>query len=523
MKYKILCTDGFAKNGREILEKKGFEVIYCESLKHDELLKKIPPFDALIVRSSSTVSSDVMESGTNLKVVARAGVGTDNIDLAAATKRGIFVVNAPEGNSTSTAELAFGMLLALARFIPQASHAMRDGRWEKTKFKGSEIAYKTLGVIGLGRVGREVAGRAIAFKMKVMGYDPFLSKEQFESLGVIKAGLEEIYKTSDFITIHAPINKDTENLITIKELKMMKPTARVINCARGGIINENDLANALRNGIVAGAALDVFTKEPFNEPLFRDIPNCITTPHLGASTAEAQDAVAVETALSVAQFFEDGFVSSAVNLPVGDRKMLKELKNHISLSEKLGSLLSQLAAGEARKITFVTSKKCPKMLGCAAVKGLLVNIVGTNVTLVNAYLTAKERGITVAEEIIDSPDVADGSLGVRLLTKNGEFYVSGRIFPGETPKITQYNDYNIEIDSEGTILFIHNADRPGVIGKICTILGEAGINIAEMQNVRKHKGAEALTIIGIDEKLSDKTLNGISKIAGIISVKQIKL
>ena len=342
-------------------------------------------------------------------------------------------------------------------------------------------------------------------------------------MGVIKAGLEKIYKISDFITIHAPINKDTENLITIKELKMMKPTARVINCARGGIINENDLADALRNGIVAGAALDVFTKEPFNEPLFRDIPNCITTPHLGASTAEAQDAVAVETALSVAQFFEDGFVSSAVNLPVGDRKMLKELKNHISLSEKLGSLLSQLAAGEARKITFVTSKKCPKMLGCAAVKGLLVNIVGTNVTLVNAYLTAKERGITVAEEIIDSPDVADGSLGVRLLTKNGEFYVSGRIFPGETPKITQYNDYNIEIDSEGTILFIHNADRPGVIGKICTILGEAGINIAEMQNVRKHKGAEALTIIGIDEKLSDKTLNGISKIAGIISVKQIKL
>lgn len=305
MTYKILCTDGFASSGVETLRKNpNFEVMFEKSLSHEDLLAKIPAFDALIVRSASKVSADVIEAGKNLKIIARAGVGTDNIDVSAAQKRGIEVVNAPAGNAISTAELAFALMLSLSRHIVCAASLMRQGVWEKKKFMGSQLAYKTLGVIGMGRIGREIAKRARAFDMRVLGSDPYIDEKVFKEFGVTKCELNELCGEADYITIHTPLSKDTENLITMKELSNMKKTVRIINCARGGIVNEGDLAKALKEGVIAGAALDVFTKEPYDESIFNGMDNVVLTPHLGASTHEAQDAVAVEAAIAVQNFLE---------------------------------------------------------------------------------------------------------------------------------------------------------------------------------------------------------------------------
>ncbi|PIR18067.1 MAG: hypothetical protein COV46_01780 [Deltaproteobacteria bacterium CG11_big_fil_rev_8_21_14_0_20_49_13] len=314
MKHKILCTDGFAEAGLTELKKSAsLDVVFERSLSHEDLIKKVPSFDGLIVRSASTVSRDVIEAGKNLKIVVRAGVGTDNIDIGAATKHGVLVANAPAGNATSAAELTFAMILSLARWIPQAASSMAEGEWEKKKFQGVELAGKTVGIIGLGRIGRAVAKRAIAFNMNIVGFDPFISREQLESLGVEHLPKEDIFKKADFITFHTPLTDETKNMVTLDELKTMKKTAYLVNCARGGIINEHDLAVALKEGLIAGAALDVFTKEPYKEEIFRKLENCITTPHLGASTHDAQEAVAIEAALVVTKFFDEGLSINALN------------------------------------------------------------------------------------------------------------------------------------------------------------------------------------------------------------------
>ena len=304
MTFKVLCTDGYGKAGIEELQKTpGIEVTFEKALTPEELLAKIPAFDALIVRSASKVTKAVLEAGTNLKIVVRAGVGTDNIDKVTAKERGIAVANAPAGNTTSTAELAFGMMLALARHIPQASASMHEGKWEKKAYMGTELAGRTVGIIGLGRVGGAFARRALAFEMKVLGYDPVLPKDAIANIGATPAALEEIFANADFITVHTPLTDETRNMIDAKAFAMMKPTVRLINCARGGIINEGALAAALKENRIAGAALDVFTKEPFEDPMFRGLQNAVLTPHLGASTKEAQDKVAVEAAQKVVEFF----------------------------------------------------------------------------------------------------------------------------------------------------------------------------------------------------------------------------
>lgn len=305
MTHKILCTDGVAGIGIEEMKRHPFlEVVSEKAISHDELLKKIPAFEGLIVRSASKVSRDVIQAGQNLKIIVRAGIGLDNIDTGVAKERGIVVTNTPSSSTTSTAEFAFAMLLALSRHIPQASRLLNDGVWEKKKFMGTEVAGKTLGIIGLGRIGREVARRALGFGMKVVATDPNLSDDEFRALGFPRVTLDELLKGSDYITIHAILTPETRNLIAARELKMMKRNARIINCARGGIVNEDDLACALRDGTIAGAALDVFTEEPFDKPTFKGIENVILTPHLGASTHEAQDMLALEAARVVIKFFE---------------------------------------------------------------------------------------------------------------------------------------------------------------------------------------------------------------------------
>ena len=524
MKYRVLCTDGFGAAGLERLRKDpNIEVEFKDKLSHDELLGIIDGFDGLIVRSASQVGRDVIEKGPKLKIVARAGVGTDNIDIDAATERGIMVVNAPAGNTTSTAELSFSMLLALARHIPQAAGLMAQGKWEKKRFKGNEVAHKTLGIIGMGRIGREVAKRARAFEMDVMGLDPYLPDEKFKALGVTKASLEEILTSADYITIHSPLTPETENMISAKEIAKMKPTACIINCARGGIINEGDLAEALKEGRIAGAALDVYTKDPYEETIFQGLDNCVLTPHLGASTSEAQDAVAVEAANAVAQYFREGLSPNAVNLAGADGSVWQQFRNHVSLAEKLGSLASQLAGGGTKRITLISDKGLPRLIALSAIKGAFSRVSDDQITFVNAEAAAKDRGVAIAEEIAGKqPDFSE-AFGVKVTGKDAEFEAWGAVLADGTTKITNVGDWRVEIDPWGTILFIHNADQPGVIGKVATILGTDGVNIAEMQNVRRSQGADALTIIGVDGNVRDETLEKIANEDGVTDVRLVYL
>ena len=523
MKYKILCTDGFGKAGLDELGKSSLiEVVFEKSLTHEDLVAKIAPFDGLIVRSASQVSRDVIEAGVNLKVIARAGVGTDNIDLEAATEKGIFVVNAPAGNTTSTAELAFGMILALSRHIPQAAHAMTEGRWEKKKFMGTEIAGKVLGVIGFGRIGREVARRAKTFQMNVMAYDPYLNDAQFETSGANPASLEDIFRNADYITVHTPLTDETQNLITGRELSMMKKTSYIVNCARGGIVNEEDLAAALKNNTIAGAALDVFTEEPYGKPVFKGLENVILTPHLGASTREAQDAVAVEAAHAVIGFFSEGMSLGAVNLGVSGSHA-EGLKAHIELAEKLGVLVSQISEGCISKLTILSSQATANVLALAAIKGALAGCQGRQVTLVNAAAVAREQGIAVAQETVGERQDFTNAFGIVAEARSGRQEVWGTILQDGTPQIVSLNSYRVEIIPRGQMLLIQNSDRPGVIGRISSILGNAGVNIAEMQNVRNRKGADALTIIRVDDGVDREILNVIGKDEAVIKAWHVTL
>ena len=524
MKYKILCTDGFSSAGVDELKKdSNLDVTFEKSLSHEELLKKIPKFDALIVRSASSVSEDVINEGKNLKIVARAGVGTDNIDIKSATKNGILVVNAPSGNTLSTAELSFAMLMSLCRNIPQAAASMKHKKWEKSKFKGVELAHKTIGVIGLGRIGKEVARRALAFKMDVLGYDPFLEAEKISDLGLKPATLDDIYKTADFITVHTPLTEKTKNLISFKEMQTMKKTARIVNCARGGIINEEDLAKALKEEVIAGAALDVYTSEPFDGESFKELNNCILTPHLGASTAEAQEAVAIETARAVSQFFQDGISFNTINLPEYSGDKLSEFRNHMILAEKLGVLAAEALGEPFGKFVFGSRKSIVPIVTLAAIKGSLKNIVGDNITFVNAKQIATERGIGVVEEVLGNEKDFSDIISVKLASKDVQQTVEGAVLSDGAIKIVKYLDYNVEVEPFGPILFINNDDTPGVIGRVCTVLGKHKVNIAEMQNVRKGKGESALTVIRIDDKVDKQVLTEVEKEKGVNKASQVCL
>ena len=519
MTYRVLCTDGFSKTGVEDLNASSLvEADFQDKLSHEELIKRIPDYDGLVVRSASEVTRDVIGAGARLKVIARAGVGTDNIDLKAATEKGILVVNAPAGNSISTAELAFAMIISLARHIPQAAKSMYEGKWEKKKFKGNELAYKTLGVIGLGRIGKELAKRARAFEMNVIGFDPYLSDERMKGLGITKATLDEIFTNADFISVHTPLTDETTNLISNNEFAQMKTTACIVNCARGGIVNEADLAEALRNGNIGGAALDVFTEEPYGNDLFNGLDNVILTPHLGASTSEAQEAVAKEAAAAVVQFFKEGISTRAVNLPTGGVD-LEQYTRHLMLAEKLGSLASQLVHDKIDRITFTAPQNLPHILTLAALKGVLSHMV-QNVTIVNAANVARDQGIGIAEEVTsEEPDFAD-TIGVRLHLEKQELNVWGALLPDGSTKVTNCAGYRVEIDPAGNLLFLQNLDQPGVIGHVSTLLGNAGVNIAEMQNVRHVKGKDALTIVRVDGDVPKKTFD---EIAANENIKRARL
>jgi D-3-phosphoglycerate dehydrogenase len=524
---KVLVSDNLSPKGIEILMKAGIDVDVKTGLKPDELSEIIGDYHGLIVRSATKVTSKIIEAASNLKVIGRAGSGLDNVDIIAATKKGIVVMNAPGGNTITTAEHTMALMFSLARQIPQATASMREGKWEKKKFMGVELFNKTLGIIGIGNIGSQVAKRAQAFAMNVIAYDPFISEEKANSMGVEKVSLEELFRRSDFITIHTPITAETKNLINKETIKKMKDGVRIINCARGGIINEKDLYDALKEGKVAGAALDVFEKEPpENNPLLT-LDNVVTTPHLGAATKEAQENVAIVIAEQIADYLLHGTIRNAVNFPSIPADQVSKLQPYINLAEKLGLFAAQIFEGGVTEITIEYKGEASEInsapVKIAAIKGFLTPILEETVNFVNAPFIAKERGIEVKET--KSADAGDyqSMVAMRIKSKDRESYLAGTLFSRKDPRIVAIDSFKIEIVPEGELLFIYNNDKPGVIGNIGTILGKNKINIARMQFGRETPGGRAISVITIDTPVSPKILEEIKSLPNVLSLKRINL
>lgn len=524
---KVLISDSISQRGIDILTRAGLEVDVKTGLSPEELKACIGDYDGLIIRSATKVTAAVIEAATNLKVIGRAGSGLDNVDKAAATKKGIVVMNTPGGNTITTAEHTIALMFSLARQIPQAVASMKEGKWDKKRFMGVELYNKTLGIIGIGNIGKQVAKRAIGLGMNVIGYDPYLSEENAGEIGIKKVELTELFRTSDFITIHTPLTAETKNLICSKTISIMKDGVRIINCARGGIVNEVDLYEALKSGKVAGAALDVFEKEPpGNIPLLK-LDNVLCTPHLGASTKEAQENVALAIAEQVADYLINGVIRNAVNFPSIPAEQVARLQPYLSLAEKMGGFASQVFEGAATDITIEYRGEASELnaapVTVALLKGYLTPILEETVNFVNAPMIAKERGIEVKE--MKSSEAGDyHNMVVMKIKVNGEVNtLTGTLFSKRDPRIVRINNFPVEIVPEGNMLFIYNNDRPGVIGSIGSYLGKNNINIARMHFGRESAGGMAISVVSIDTPVSDKQIEEIKKMPNIISVKLVNL
>ena len=524
---KVLVSDSISSKGVEVLRKAGLEVDVKTDLKPDELKAIISDYHALIVRSATKATSEIIEAATNLKVIGRAGSGLDNIDKYAASKRGVVVMNTPGGNTITTAEHTIAMIFSTARKIPQASASIAQGKWEKKKFVGIELFNKTLSVIGIGSIGGEVARRAQALGMNVIAYDPFLSKDKAKAMGVEKLDFIEVIRRADFVTIHAPLTNETRNLIKRESLKEMKTGVFIINCARGGIVNEKDLYDALKSGKVAGAAMDVFEKEPpVDNPLVKH-ERVVCTPHLGASTKEAQENVAIAIAEQVVDYLIHETIRNAVNFPSIPIDQVAVLQPYITLAEKIGSFVSQIFEGEMAEVTLEYRGEVSKLnispITIAALKGLLTPILHETVNFVNAPVIAKERRIEVKET--KSTDAGDyqGIIAMRIKSPDGELQVDGTLFSKRDQRIVKIDNFTVEIVPEGNMLFMYNNDKPGVIGDIGALLGENNINIARMHFGRDKAGGLATSVVNIDSPVSGEIVEKIRNLPNILSVKVINL
>ncbi len=527
-KAKILVSDDLAEEGLKVLQAHpALDVTYKPGMKPAELVAAIADYEGLVVRSSSNVTKDVIEAGTKLKVIGRAGIGVDNIDVPAATARGIVVMNTPSGNATTTAEHALALIISMARRIPQATASMKAGKWEKKKFMGTELTSKTLGVVGLGNIGKILADRARGLKMAVLAFDPFLTEEVADKLGVEKGSLDDVFKRADFISVHTPLTDQTRGLVGKDAFAKMKTGVFVINCARGGIIDEAALLEALDSGKVAGAALDVFVEEPppADHPLLKH-DKVICTPHLGASTAEAQVKVAIEIAEQFGEYFANGQIRNSVNVPALSADLLKQLKPYLQLGEKLGSLVGQLAQGNITGIDVRFEGEIAKYdvtpIATAIVRGILAPMLDLTVNYVNAPTIAKDRGIKVVTS--KSSESADFTNLVTVSTQGAQPHsVSGTILGRELPRITRFDDFQLEAVPEGHVLVLRNNDRPGVVGNLGTLLGKNQVNISRMQLGLQPRANEAVSFINIDSPVSEALLAEIGRLPNVISVRQVKL
>ena len=523
---KVLVSDQISELGVAKLREKALVDVKTD-LTPEELINIIPEYDALVVRSSTKVTRPVLEAGTNLKVVGRAGVGIDNIDVEAATERGIIVINAPEGNTISAAEHAIAMMTSLARNIPAASCSMKAGEWKRNKFMGVELYKKTLGVVGIGRIGSEVIKRAKAMEMDILAYDPYISAERAEKLGVTLTSLEEIYRKADFITLHTPLTKATKHMISSKELAIMKDGVRLINCARGGLIDEMALYDAVKSGKVAGAALDVFEEEPVTCNPICELANVIVTPHLGASTEEAQVNVAVQVAEQVANALSGEPLTSAVNVPVIPSDTLADVKPFIPLMRTLGSFYTQVFNGQVEAVDILYSGEIANYpvapLTTSFLIGLLSVILHETINYVNAPVIAKQRGIKVREVVSKTVDNFTNLITVSIKTSEGTRMISGTLFNKDDIRIVQIGKYNIEVVPSRYMLVTTYIDMPGVIGRFGITLGENNINIAGMQVGRQSSGGEAVMGIQVDSPVPEEVLAKLQELDAILSIKFVKL
>ena len=525
---KILVSDPLAKEGIEAIKQQSdFEVDVRTKLPPEELIEAIAEYDALIVRSQTKVTGAVIAAAKNLKVIGRAGIGLDNIDVPAATKRGVIVLNAPGGNTISTAEHTISMMLALARNVPQACASLKSKQWERKRFTGAEVYGKTLGIIGLGRIGGEVARRAHALGMKLLGYDPILSPERARAMNVEPVDLETLIKGSDLITVHVPMTEQTRDLISADQFEMMKPGVYIINCARGGIVNEAALYEAAKSGKIAGAALDVFENEPPLDSPLLDLDSIIVTPHLGASTEEAQVNVAREVARHVMRALKGEPVSSAVNVPPIDPEVYKELKPYLDLAEKLGRFQAQYPAGKVRELVVEVFGDIEEFdvrpIRIAVIKGFLEPFLQENVNYVNAPMLMAERKIEVIERKGRRLRDYASLVTVRAVTDEEEYSVAGTLFSRTTPRIVRLDEFHVDAWPEGVVLICLNEDKPGIIGALGMLMAENNINIGAMTLGRRRRGGEAATILNLDSELTAAVIEQIKNIKHINDAKVVKL
>ena len=527
MAKRVLVSDPLSQQGIEVLEQAGLDVDVKTGLCEDELAAIIGEYEGLVIRSQTQVTARVIAAAKKLKVIGRAGVGVDNVDLEAATEHGIVVLNAPSGNTISTAEHTMAMLLALARNIPQAHLSMQEGRWERKKYTGVELNNKVLGIIGLGRVGSEVAVRAHAFGMKILAYDPYLAEERAEELGIRLANIDEILETSDFITVHTPLTPKTRNLIGKAEFARMKNQVRIVNCARGGIIDYEALAQAVKEGKVAGAAIDVYEQEPPGDLPLRGLPQVILTPHLGASTEEAQINVAIDVARELVRALEGKTFKNAVNMTPLREELLSQLEPYLDLSKKLGSMAAQLSRGGIASVEVTYSGELAELeiapLTTALLQGILSLPYGEEVNMVNAGYLAKKRGIKVKESRAESPEDYTNLISVTTHSAKGSHQLAGSLFAPREVRIVQVEGYHVDVIPQGHFLVINHHDRPGVIGEVGTLLGQRGINIATMQVGREELGGDAVMILSIDSVLTEDILAEIGRIKDIKSVRTVNI
>jgi D-3-phosphoglycerate dehydrogenase len=529
-KWRVLVSDKLAEEGLAPLRQSAeVELIVKPGLKPEELKKEIGSADALLVRSATKVTAEIIEAAPKLAVIGRAGVGVDNIDVEAATRRGIVVCNSPEGNTVAAAEHTVALMLALARSVPAASASVSAGEWKRSAFLGVELLNKTLGVIGLGKIGSEVAARAAAFGMKIIGNDPFIGGEQAERLGVEVVELDELFARSDFITVHVPLNKDTRHLIGRENLSKIKPGVRIINCSRGAVVDEAALAEAIKDGRVAGAGLDVFETEPPTESPLLGLDGVVLTPHLGASTAEAQLKVAVDVAQQVLDVLHGNPARSAVNVMPVSPETLRTLDPYLPLAEKLGRLQGQLAERpvESVELTYAgqLGEEDSRLLTRAFLKGLLEPMLDEPVNLVNAAMIAQGRGLRVTESRSREPEDYVSLITSRVVTNGKDRTIAGALFGRREARIVRVDDYRVDFVPSGYMLVSMHIDQPGMIGKVGSLLGEHGINIAGMHVGRRQPrpGGRSVMVLALDNPIPPDIMDQLLRIDGITSAQLVEL
>ncbi len=527
MAPRVLISDKLSEAAVQIFRDRGVEVDYLPELGKDKdaLLAKIGEYDGLAIRSATKVSPKILEAAKNLKVIGRAGIGVDNVDIPAATARGIVVMNTPFGNAITTAEHALSMMMALARQIPEANASTHAGKWEKNRFMGVELFNKTLGIIGCGNIGSIVADRALGLKMKVIAFDPFLSAERALDIGVEKVDLEEIFKRSDFITLHTPLTEKTRNVIDAAALAKCKKGVRIINCARGGLVNEDALYDALISKHVAGAALDVFEVEPASTHKLFNLDNVVATPHLGASTGEAQENVALQVAEQMSDYLVKGAVSNALNMPSISAEEAPRLRPYVALAEKLGSFAGQLTEDPLTGIIIEYAGEVGNLntraLTSAALAGILQAQIGM-VNMVSAPVVARERGIKVDEVKQSKRGAYETYIRITVKTEKFERSVAGTVFGDGRPRIIQIKGIELECNFGPHMLYITNNDRPGFVGRVGTLLGNAGINMGTFHLGRLVEGGDAISIIETDGAVPQSVMDQVQQVPNVVQVRALR-